>query len=203
LVLLSVYITVSQHISLGRSIIPPHNMSSEAQEAVSESVETIKPINQSWTSSSFTELLEEPPKYVSTLPGPTNRPVPVLVTSTASVLEFADYHIPQSTLSKDKTTCTTTASQLTSDPHVLYEFLRQQLRMPPRPVVRVLGTHPDWCYSWGNIKVDFDLMLDITPLICSAPSSNDAAPIAYCSVEAEHLVTQVRNFCQEDGDSQL
>ena len=178
-------------------------MSSKAQEAAFDSVETIKPHDQSWTSSSFTELLEEPPKYVSTLPGPTNRPVSVLVTSTASVLEFADYHIPQSTLSKDKTTSTTTASQLTSNPHVLYEFLRKQLRMPPRPVVRILGTHPDWCYSWGNTKVDYDLMLDITPLICPAPSSNDAAPIEYCSVEAEDLVTQVRNFCRKDGDSDL
>ena len=178
-------------------------MSSEAQEAASESVETIKPHDQSWTSSSFTELLEEPPKYVSTLPGPTNRTIPGPITSAASGLEFTDYHLLPSTVSEDKTTCTTTDSQLTSDPHVLYEFLRQQLRMPPRPVVRILGTHPDWCYSGGNTKVDFDLMLDITPLICSAPSSNDAAPIAYCSVEAEHLVAQVRNFCQEDGDSKL
>ena len=178
-------------------------MSSKAQEADFESVETIKPNDRSRTPSSFTELLEEPPKYVSTLPRSTNRPVPGPITSTASELQFADYRLPLGTVSEDKTTCTTTASQITSDPDVLHEFLRQQLMMPPRPVVRILGIHPDWCYSWGNTMVDFDLMLDITPLICSAPSSNGAAPIAYCSVEAEDLVTQVRNFCREDGYSKL
>ena len=203
MVFLSVYITVSQHISLGRSITPAHKMSSKVQEADFESVETIKPNDRSRTPSSFTELLEEPPKYVSTLPGPANRTIPGPITSTASGLEFTDYHLPPSTVSEDKTTCTTTDGQLTSDPHVLYEFLRQQLRMPPRPVVRILGTHPDWCYSWGNTKVDFDLMLDVTPLICPAASSNDAAPLAYCSAKAEDLVAQVQNFCREDGDSKV
>jgi hypothetical protein len=140
---------------------------------------------------------------MSTPPRSTNKPILYLVTATAPGLEFADYRIPLSTVSEDKTTCTTTDSQLTSDPHVLYEFICKQLRMPPRPVVRILGTHPDWCYSWGNTKVDFDLMLDVTPLICPAASSNDAAPLKYCSAKAEDLVAQVQNFCREDGDSKL
>jgi hypothetical protein len=178
-------------------------MSSKAQEAAFGFVETNKPNDRSWTSSSSTELLEEPPKYVTTLPGPTNRPIPGPITSTPSGLEFADYHLPKSTVSEDKTTCTITASHLASDFYVRYEFLVKQLRMPPRPVVRILGTHPDWCYSWGNTKVDFDLMMDITPLIHPAASPIDAAPSACCSIAAETLATQVQNFCRENEDSGL
>ena len=178
-------------------------MSSKAQEADFESVETIKPNDRSRTPSSFTELLEEPPKYVSTLPRSTNRPVPGPITSTASELQFADYRLPLGTVSEDKTTCTTTAIQITSDPDVLHEFLRQQLMMPPRPVVRLLGTHPDWCYSWGNTKVDFDLMMDMTPLICSTARPNDTASLAYCTAAVGDVATELNNFCYDDGDCKV
>ena len=153
--------------------------------------------------SSFTEILEEPPKTVSIPPRSTNCPAPAPITSTGSGLEFADYHPPLSTVSDNKTTCTTAASQITSDPHVLYEFLHKQLRMPPRPVVRISGTHLDWCNSRGNTKVDFDLMMDITPLIYPATSSIDVAPSACCPIAAKTLATQVQEFCREDGYSKV
>ena len=183
--------------------MPPQTVSSKAQEAGFNLIETNNPNDRSWTSGTFTELLEEPPKYVSTLSRSINQPVPCPVTAIASRLEFADYHLPLSTISEDKTTCTTTASQLTGDPHILYEFLQKQLKMPPKPVVRLLGTHSDWCYSWGNTKVDFDLMMEITPLIYPAASSNDDAPLAYYSTEVGNLATQVKNFCHEGGDCKV
>jgi len=69
------------------------------------------------------------------------------------------------TISDDKTTYTTTEPELTYNATALFKLLQKQLTLPPKPVVRITGTHIDWMYSLGNTRTDFDLTLDIMPLI--------------------------------------
>ena len=143
---------------------------------------------------------DEPPTYVATssramtgylLQLPTNIPP----------FSFTAYRLPMSTWSDDRTTCTTTASHLADNPSALFELIRKQLTLPPKPVVRITGTHADWCYSWGNTKIDFDIALDIMPLILSPKTTGDGhictRPLSGSDAD---IMAEVNRFCEDDAE---
>jgi hypothetical protein len=68
-------------------------------------------------------------------------------------IDFWKYRIPESTLSKDQRTVTTTHSSLTSDPVALERFIREQAALPPRPHVCIKGHHAT--------NIDFDLKINM------------------------------------------
>jgi hypothetical protein len=70
---------------------------------------------------------------------------------------FSKYRVPDATLSKDQSTLTTTFAAFSSDPKALELFIREQAALPPRPLVRVTGTHTEM----GQTKVDFDVRLNM------------------------------------------
>jgi hypothetical protein len=70
---------------------------------------------------------------------------------------FAKYRVPEATLSKDQSTLTTTFAAFNSDPKALELFIREQAALPPKPQVRVTGTHTEM----GQTKVDFDVRLNM------------------------------------------
>jgi hypothetical protein len=105
----------------------------------------------------------EPPAYalsnsIVTIGGPLPS---VLLPS----INFMSYRLPADTLSGDETTRTTTDPGVASNAAVLYALLKEQAALPPKPVVRIRGTHIDYIYSWGTTRTDFDLTLDVMPLI--------------------------------------
>ncbi len=144
---------------------------------------------------------DEPPTYVAT----SSRPMTGYLLQPITNLppfSFTAYRVPMSTWSDDRTTCTTTASYLADNPSALFELIRKQLTLPPKPGVRITGTHADWCYSWGNSKIDFDITLDIMPLILPPKTTTDGhiciRPLP-CS-DAE-LMAEVNRFCEDDVES--
>jgi hypothetical protein len=68
-------------------------------------------------------------------------------------IDFSKYRIPESTMSKDQRTVTTTLSSLTSDPATLERFIREQASLPPRPHVCIKGHHAS--------NVDFDIKINM------------------------------------------
>ena len=66
-------------------------------------------------------------------------------TSPAPAVAIAINHqigrIPDSVLSSDKVTITTLDEGLNQDPAKLHSFVLQQNEVPPKPTVRLLGTH--------------------------------------------------------------
>lgn len=80
-------------------------------------------------------------------------------------IDFQNYKLPQSTVSEDQLTTTTTFPIFSSDAKVLVEVLRKQASLPPKPLVRIKGTHPEYEASWAPIKLDFDLTLNLMPLM--------------------------------------
>jgi hypothetical protein len=68
-------------------------------------------------------------------------------------IDFSKYRIPESTLSKDQSTVTTTLSSLTSDPATLERFIREQASLPPRPHICIKGHHAS--------NVDFDIKINM------------------------------------------
>jgi hypothetical protein len=109
------------------------------------------------------ETEESPPSYCDVQPTePTSeflRPVSAL----ASV-DLVNYAIPESTISKDKTTVTTTFPAYASDPRALVDLLKAQVALPPIALVHIRGTHPEHG-GFGTATVDFDLRLSIMPLL--------------------------------------
>jgi hypothetical protein len=72
-------------------------------------------------------------------------------------LNFAKYRVPEATLSKDQSTLTTTFAAFSADPRALELFVREQAALPPRPQVRITGTHTET----GRTILDFDVRLNM------------------------------------------
>ena len=80
--------------------------------------------------------------------------------------------IPGSVLSSDKVTITTLDEGLNQDPAKLHSFVLQQNEVPPRPTVRLKGTHRERRQRSGKDNqhevvtvTDFDVELDLSPYI--------------------------------------
>ncbi|KAI9786123.1 MAG: hypothetical protein M1839_007533 [Geoglossum umbratile] len=80
--------------------------------------------------------------------------------------------IPDSVLSSDKVTITTLDEGLNQDPAKLHSFVLQQNEIPPRPTVRLTGTHRERRRRNGRDNehehvtvTDFDVQLDLSPYI--------------------------------------
>lgn len=83
-------------------------------------------------------------------------------------IDFHKYELPQSTISEDQLTTTTTFPIFTSNSEALIELLHKQAALPPKRLVRIRGTHSEYGASYGPIRMDFDLTLNLLPLIMRA-----------------------------------
>lgn len=67
-------------------------------------------------------------------PSTAKRPIPGY-----SHLPLSSYYIPSASLSFDRTTHTTYESSLSKSPAALETFIAEQMKLPPRPTVRIIG----------------------------------------------------------------
>lgn len=145
---------------------------------------------------------DEPPEYAarSSLPMLSGPSPEVLLSS----IDFSSYCLPASTVSDDMTTRTTTDPELISNATALYTLLKEQATLPPKPVVRIHGTHIDYVYSWGTTRTDFDLTLDVMPLIMPTSTTR----LNYVNVKpnpgdeslADPLRSWVQRFCNNAAE---
>ena len=91
--------------------------------------------------------------------------LPVTMVSLQGIVQ---YSAPNSSLSPDRSTQTIRMDPENSDCDSLTRLIQLQGSLPPRPIVRIQGTHVDFVYSWGTTRVDFDLTLDVTPSIAQS-----------------------------------
>lgn len=75
-------------------------------------------------------------------------------------IDFSRYQLSESSFSDDQTTITTTYAVLSSNPNALKKFLHEQAAVPPKPQIRIFGSHGD-----ADRKTDFDLLLNMMPYI--------------------------------------
>jgi hypothetical protein len=84
-------------------------------------------------------------------------------------IDFAKYEIPESTVSDDNVTTMTNLSILSQDPVTLEKFIREQASLPPKPHVRITGTHTKKARGCGDdedvVVTDFDVKLNLLPYI--------------------------------------
>jgi hypothetical protein len=141
-----------------------------------------------------TQPAEEPPSYTNattsvTTPSRPQRPAtpprqrynPIEALSLLSSIRFQSYPIPNSTIDPKRTVTTTTYAPFYSSPSSLTKLLIEQSNLPPRPLIRIRGTHVN---SSTQTVVDFDLVLNLTTLLdlqsprqaSDESSSNTQAP---------------------------
>lgn len=72
------------------------------------------------------------------------------------------YRIPEASTSSDQTITTTIHPPLYNESDTLFAFLKDQITLPPKPVLQIVGKHKT--YTNGTIT-DFDLKLNLTPLL--------------------------------------
>ncbi|OAP60294.1 hypothetical protein AYL99_05296 [Fonsecaea erecta] len=128
---------------------------------------TILPNTNPWTDSPSSQS-QLPQRTTTPLSVPSQNPLSAL--SRLTTVSFAKYRIRDSKLSEDHTVITTTNPELTSSSHspstsqqqqrALLKFIREQARLPPKPIMVIRGTHVH-----GNAVVDFDLKLNLTSML--------------------------------------
>ncbi|ETN42875.1 uncharacterized protein HMPREF1541_02033 [Cyphellophora europaea CBS 101466] len=98
---------------------------------------------------------------------PTN---PLAQLASLASLPFHQYQVPASALNPDRTTLTTTHAPFLTNPDSLTNLILQQSALPPKPSLRISGTHKT---SSGETTTDFDLTLSLLPLLdVTEPSSS-------------------------------
>jgi hypothetical protein len=110
-----------------------------------------------------------PPSYEGG-PGPPKNSPPCSAADPLAIvrhINFAKYTLPQSSLSDDQTTTTCTDLTLFNDPTAFVETLFEQASLPPKPLIHIQGVHSEWNASYGPDEIDFDLTLNMMPLIAS------------------------------------
>lgn len=111
-----------------------------------------------------------PPAYsdgpaISTAPPSHRRDLASTVVDLPKV-NFSNYVIPESTVSDNGVTTTTTCQVFYLDPKALISLVNQQSALPPKPLVHIKGHHYDYGPEYGDKpKIDFDLYLNIMPLL--------------------------------------
>jgi hypothetical protein len=79
-------------------------------------------------------------------------------------IPFQHYSIPGAKQSADGTTITTSHDQFLTRPDSLATLLTQQAALPPRPTLRITGTHKA-AHTVGDVTTDFDLTLSLLTLL--------------------------------------
>lgn len=104
---------------------------------------------------------EAPPAYNSRPQYEAQASIPPLVCTADSLAHLP----PGASISDDLTTTYIDVSKYGNNTEAILGQFERQAALAPRPIVRIRGTHRDWVYSWGNLRIDFDLFLDVTNLI--------------------------------------
>jgi hypothetical protein len=118
-------------------------------------------------------------------------------------INFSQYLLPRGTLSDDRTTRTTTDPELLHNAEAVFALLQEQAALPPKPIVRIKGTHIDKLYSWGTTRTDFDLTLDLTPLISpttTCSSFMSVEPVQGYSGDVDPLRSWAQRFCDDPDE---
>ena len=144
-----------------------------------------------------------PPTYTADVPLASATPTPQPIREVTHI-DFSSYHLQDGLLSDDKTTSTTTLPELSDNATALFKFIQAQAMLPPKPVVRITGTHIDQVYSWGSTRIDFDLTLDIMPLLVQAgPNHSGYLKVQPISDEIDpeaSVRAWVQQFCDDPND---
>ncbi|KAL2422118.1 hypothetical protein ABEF95_010156 [Exophiala dermatitidis] len=98
-----------------------------------------------------------------------------------AAINLSKYCVPESKLSDDSTTVTTTKPELATTQYALVKFIREQANLPPKPLMIIRGTHEGG--SSGSFSddgvVDFELKINLTSLLDIGNSTTSTTSTNY------------------------
>ncbi|KAK5106362.1 hypothetical protein LTS08_000480 [Lithohypha guttulata] len=125
-----------------------------------------------------------------------------------ATVPYHKYNIPDGALSNDKMSLTVKYSDLYAQPQHMMSFIVEQALLPPKPILRVIGSH-------GMNTVDFDITLNLAHLLNLkqrkwrfnsaqvSPLQGGTRPLY--SDEDDRvmtmLATSVRQFCRDKSEN--
>ena len=112
---------------------------------------------------SYHSVSDEPPSYSAELPPAPHGPKPIIELPISINLQA--YRLPHSAISQDHVQLTTTSLTYLENAQSLVQLVRDQALLPPRPLIHIKGSHSEYGKAYGEDKVDFELSLDMTPLL--------------------------------------
>jgi hypothetical protein len=112
-----------------------------------------------------------PPVYSSTADSTSVSTSPTYFRPTAGLslpqqltaIDFTQFRIGGAALSDDHVAVLARDERFSRDPHALLQLMHEQAQLPPKLLVRVRGSHS----VYGEAKSDFDLTLNLLPLLVS------------------------------------
>ena len=144
---------------------------------------------------------EEPPTSAATPPPPSHGRNPI--TEFPISINLQAYRLPQSVLSQDHVQLTTTSSTYFENAQSLVQLVRDQALLPPRPFIHIKGSHSEYGKAYGADKIDFELSLDMTPLLVGdglhQASHLRLAPLSDNSIS----ITNEKHSLKEDHETDL
>lgn len=160
-------------------------------------------------------LDDSPPSYSNETPTevlPVSNTLPIRITHPPKT-DFRKYNIPQSTTSGDQLQTTVNIPKTTLRYQSLLQLLQEQAALPPKPLVRIIGTNEDNYASYNNRnKIDFDLSLNILPFIIALgqnqrnylrlPVSSSTGTLPGRREGPGGLEDCARRFCKETAEIQ-
>lgn len=83
--------------------------------------------------------------------------------SVLALVPFYRYNVPDAAISDDKANTVIKQSEMYTHPQQLLPFILEQAYLPPKPTLRIVGSHSE--YGAGAGKVDFDITINLTHLL--------------------------------------
>ncbi|KAJ9661567.1 hypothetical protein H2198_001947 [Neophaeococcomyces mojaviensis] len=83
--------------------------------------------------------------------------------SNLATVPFHKYNITDATVSADNISIEVKQTDLYSHPQQLLPFILEQAHLPPKPTLRIVGSHSE--YASGAAKTDFDITINLTHLL--------------------------------------
>lgn len=132
---------------------------------------------------------------------------PLKSISALALIPYHKYNIDDGILSKDKATVTVKQTSLFSQPRHLAQFVLEQARLPPRPILRIIGRR--------ETNVDFDITLNLTHLMdirnyrCKLQSAQ-TSPLqnSHRTLRANddplvstHIISMAKRFCNDRSEN--
>ncbi|KAK5941140.1 hypothetical protein PMZ80_006417 [Knufia obscura] len=128
--------------------------------------------------------------------------------ATLAIVPYHKYNIIDGALSSDKISLTVKHSDLHSHPQHLLSFVLEQAALPPKPTLRIVGSH---C---GD-RADFDITLNLTHLLnlqnhkwrfnSAQTTPLPSGSMVMCDGDdpsaSTRIATSVKQFCKDRGEN--
>lgn len=168
-----------------------------------------------YSGSAASNVSESPVRRAQSALTPDYNPLRALSELAKIPLYRYDIGASENSTTPDKTTVTITQMNLYSNASALLGFILDQAALPPKPMLRIHGSHAD--HVGGRNTVDFDLVLNLTHLLDWSQHQTNVRSARYTPISGGEksmgsgsgssfasestIATSVKQFCNDRSEN--